>query len=449
MSDGILARVDGASATQGLQALRPLASRVSIDIRPATEADFPWIDALQKKNTHALGFMRRDWILGRIAKGEVLIAYVGGEMSDVRCPNAGAVGLDAADISHPTSDINHVPVGYVIGADRYMSQDPVGLIYQLCVAPEFRGQLVAATLLKAFMERCAYGTRLMSCWCRQDLVANEFWEAMGFVPIAFRASGRSTVQRLRKQAKKEAEARGEVWDADAPVVGGVQIWWQRRVRVGDERTEYWFPPETRAGAMGEVRLSFPIPPEVSWREVMPVVLPGSGEREARLLALEDAVKAADAALRSPRSKKGGGERGPSKRDADQATGPSPRAVKTLAVSGFGVGASPEPEVQRDEQREAAAREAEAAERAAEREAREAQKRAALEALKAERRKNDPAMVAMARELRDKWQEQSAQGGLVAGWLAERSAGKYDVGRVLADGARGAAENSDGPQRLAA
>ncbi|MEM1099357.1 MAG: hypothetical protein AAGH92_11280 [Planctomycetota bacterium] len=230
----------------------------------------------------------------------------------------------------------------------------------------------------------------------------------------------------------------------------MQIWWQRRVRVGDERTEYWFPPETRAGAMGEVRLSFPIPPEVSWREVMPVVLPGSGEREARLLALEDAVKAADAALRSPRSKKGGSERGPSKRDAEQAAaGSSPRAVKTLAVSGFGVGASPEPEVRRDEQREAAAREAEAAEEAAEREARERQKRAALDALKAERRKNDPAMVAMARELRDKWQEQSAQGGLVAGWLADRSAGKYDVGRVLEDGSGGAAESADGPQRLAA
>ncbi len=133
----------------------PAASNVTV--RPANLADVPFIDALQKKTGDALGFMATSWIEGKIAKEKVLIA-----------------------------ESNASPVGYVMGADRYFKRDEVGIVYQLAVAKSHQRSLVGISLLKALFDASAYGCRLYSCWCAQDLAANQFWEACGFVPLAFR-----------------------------------------------------------------------------------------------------------------------------------------------------------------------------------------------------------------------------------------------------------------------
>ena len=107
------------------------------------------------------------------------------------------------------------PIGYVIGADRYFKREDVGVIYQMNVEPARQRGLVGAALLKAMFDRAAYGCRLFCCWCAQDISANRFWEAMGFVPLAFRAGS-------------EKKSR-------------VHIFWQKRIRAGDVTTPYWFP----------------------------------------------------------------------------------------------------------------------------------------------------------------------------------------------------------------
>jgi hypothetical protein len=61
------------------------------------------------------------------------------------------------------------------------------MLYQLNVLPLRQRHLIGATLVKATFERAAYGCKLFSCWCAQDIQANYFWEAMGFVPLAYRA----------------------------------------------------------------------------------------------------------------------------------------------------------------------------------------------------------------------------------------------------------------------
>src|SRR5690606_16034519 len=94
----------------------------------------------------------------------------------------------------------------------------------------------------------AWGCKLFCCWCAQDLEANRFWDAMGFVPLAFRAGS-------------EKKAR-------------IHIFWQRRIRQGDTETPYWFPSETTGGALRENRLVIPIPPGTHWSEAKPMVLPG-------------------------------------------------------------------------------------------------------------------------------------------------------------------------------
>jgi hypothetical protein len=112
-------------------------------------------------------------------------------------------------------------------------------------------------MLKAQFERSAYGCKLYCCWCAQDLEANRFWEAMGFVPLAFRAGSRGKRR--------------------------VHIFWQRRIRAGDVTTPYWFPSQTGAGALKEDRLVLPIPPGTHWRDVMPVVLPSEKVEKTKAL----------------------------------------------------------------------------------------------------------------------------------------------------------------------
>ncbi|HEV2293866.1 MAG TPA: GNAT family N-acetyltransferase [Tepidisphaeraceae bacterium] len=136
-------------------------------------------------------------------------------------------------------------MGYIISRDRYLKRDELGVVYQLCVAPNVQRKLVGASLLKAVFEGAAYGCRLYCCWCAQDLAANYFWESLGFVPIAFRGGS----------GKKRR----------------VHIFWQRRIREGDATTPWWFPAKTDQGAMREDRLVLPIPPGVHWRDPMPVL----------------------------------------------------------------------------------------------------------------------------------------------------------------------------------
>ena len=92
----------------------------------------------------------------------------------------------------------------------------MGAVYQLAVCEEARRRNVGARLVEAALARAAYGCRLFCCWCAQDLAANEFWQAMGFVPIAYR-----TGSRTRQKGKPR-----------------LHVLWQRRVNAGDQATPY-------------------------------------------------------------------------------------------------------------------------------------------------------------------------------------------------------------------
>ena len=202
--------------------------RCSIEIRTAKADDLPFIDALQKMHSHMVGFLPRGQIEKYVQGGHVLIAE--------EVPATAAPGPKVA-----------APIGYCIARDQYMKRDDVGIIYQLNVLPLRQRHLVGAMLIKGVFERAAYGCRLFCCWCAQDIQANWFWESIGFRPLAFR-TGSAAKQRIH-------------------------IFWQRRVREGDEQTPYWFPSQTSGGAVAEDRIVLPIPPETHWRDAKPVLLP--------------------------------------------------------------------------------------------------------------------------------------------------------------------------------
>ena len=349
-----------------------------VTTRLATHEDFGWIDALQKAESANLGFLPEVAFRKRIDEGNLLVATIGERQ---------------------------LPGGYCLGVDKYMKQGHVGVIFQLNVAPAYRRSLVAATLLQAQFDKSAYSTRLYGCWCLQSIAANKFWEAMGFVPLAFRAGG-------RKKRKGQADR--------------VHIYWQKRIRPRKEDgtpddTPYWYPEATEGGLMMESRVALPLPPapEVHWSDPLPVLLPGDAERSAELKLLEGAVEAAELAERAAKRKGRGGNRG-----GAESAEPKREPVKpSRVVSAGGFGTPAPPEAGRTAQAQVDAKSA------AIREAKLA-KAAAVAKLKEAQKRNDPQLLAYARELRDKWQEHVAPGSEGARRLEQRQRGKYDVVRAL-------------------
>jgi hypothetical protein len=333
-----------------VRVLAPLPEpRVAIAVRPGTMDDIPFIDALQKKHAKQVGFMPAKQLAGKIDAGHVLVAEA----------NASADFADSADLKdedeahlnlRPSAQSADQRLGYVIGTDRYFKREDVGIIYHLNVAPGRQRGFVGATLLRAMFDGAAYGCRLFCCWCAQDIEANHFWESMGFVPLAYRAGS-------------EKKSR-------------VHIFWQKRIRAGDNETPWWFPSQTTGGSIREDRLVLPIPPGTHWSDAKPIVLPGAEEPKQ---------------IEGPKPK----------RDRKPAPAPARPSARTLGAPRL-VGVSSPPA--------AAAELAKARAKGRERKP---------------RRKNDPKLVAAARELRDRWLEQ-----VNAGEYSLEAAGKYDVVRAL-------------------
>jgi hypothetical protein len=309
-----------------------------LNIRPAVVSDLAFIDRLQKMHTKAVGWMPTNQLEGSIKQERILVAWASRPCS--------------ADAMGETPMPGEEPIGYLMGADRYFKRDDVGIIYQMNVLPDRQRGLVAASLLKAQFERSAYGCKLYCCWCAQDLAANKFWEAMGFVALAFRTGGVGN-------GKKPGGAR-------------MHIFWQKRIRQGDESTPWWFPGQTSGGAIKENRVVLPIPPGTHWSDAKPIVLPGmdfNGDGAKQLPAPKrPRVKVAKVEPIKPTLIASGGLR-----------------FAAAAVAGAAIEkAKPE---------------------------------------KKQRQKNDPRLVAAARELKDRWLEQVNSGM----YLPMQSA-KYELSR---------------------
>jgi hypothetical protein len=197
-----------------------------IVIRPGTLKDAGFIDQMQKIFKGHLGFLYSGTIEKKISTGDVLVAV----------------------------DSNDVPYGFIMGTQSYDRNDQVSRIDQIGVVPMKQRRQVGGALLAEWINRLPYGVLLICCWCAQDLREGRFWEAQGFLPLAFRAGGQTQ--------------------------GRVHIFWERRVRSDDVQTPFWFPKETSNGAMAAARLILPLPPGTDWREVeLPRILP-SGEATA-------------------------------------------------------------------------------------------------------------------------------------------------------------------------
>ncbi|MEM8493957.1 MAG: hypothetical protein AAF663_01050 [Planctomycetota bacterium] len=403
--------------------LRPLpGAGVAFDIRPGTVDDIPWIDALQKENKRGLGFMRFGELEGHLKKDNVYVAVatdVRSVMSDVRCPTDESDASRDADITDQHSDLKHADprIGYCIAADRYYQRDEVGQVYQMCVARNFQRLHIGSNLLAKVWDTWPRGVKLCGCWCAQDLEANRYWEGCGFTPVAFRAGSR------QKSKKGDASASG----------GRIHIYWQKRIRSGDTETAYWYPKQTQGGAMNEARIVFPIPPGSSWWDAKPAVYPGVDEL-FQMIAAEREAKEKQMLLQLappqgsvPKLNKQQREAAKAERDAKRAQA-AERSSTAAGHGGLRIGwnAAPIESVPSEEDIKAAAKASKQKLREAKQQARQAAKKAA----KAMHSVNDPALVAAARELSDRWMEAvAADPGLLA-LSGDAAYGGYDVARQL-------------------
>jgi len=379
--------------------------RCAITIRAAAAADLPFIDQLQKMHSHMVGWFPTKQIEKNIEAGNVLIAEEqsqhgteeqshhgehregrenGSDFEPSRSP------LPKSSVSSVSSAVNR-PLGYIIFRDQYMKRDDVGIIYQLNVLPLRQRKLIGASLVKACFEKAAYGCRLYCCWCAQDILANFFWESVGFLPLAFRTGSRG------KQR--------------------THIFWERRVREGDDSTPYWFPSQTAGGSLREDRLVLPIPDGLHWRDVMPQVLPNVLEdgRDARAAALPE--KLPGGSLVRPRPEQPKVSRAQrmavvrSKSRHLQGLPPGKAAVVTAGGIRYIERGDHEPEPEPAKV-----------------------KRPRKPAAKFEEK-----YVKAARELRDRYLEQ-----VNTGRLLPESSGKYDVGRALGAGAEAVQPDAPSP-----
>lgn len=219
-----------------------------IVVRKADEFDLPSIESLQKRHSEELGYFNRQVMAEKLERQEILVAR---EATSKRF------------------------AGYVIASDSYQKRQEVGIIYQMGVHERFRRRGVAASLLKGLWASWPRGVRLCSAWCAQDLVANRFWESMGFVPLAYRAGsekGRKLEDGSVKPEDSDSGPSGFKLPASSFPSNRVHLFWQARTTHGDE-TPWWYPSLTGNGALRADRVVLPVPTDQHWSQTRPAVLP--------------------------------------------------------------------------------------------------------------------------------------------------------------------------------
>ena len=128
---------------------------------------------------------------------------------------------------------------------------------------------------------------------RRICPANQFWESMGFVPLAFRGGSDKKKRvhifwqkRIDGDRHEGTEARRHEGEerADRDVFNP-----KSAIQNPKSPTPYWYPFQTNGGAIRADRLVFPIPPGVHWKDVRAVAVPteaGSAEDSQAIVESE-------------------------------------------------------------------------------------------------------------------------------------------------------------------
>lgn len=134
---------------------------VSPIVRAGSEADLNFVLHWMRKEHDALGFMPREAVQTKLARGDVVVATENGELA-----------------------------GYCLFGKSYAHARFIRPIFQACVDFDARRQKLGLELVGA-VERDAVeqGQSLVRLWCRASLPANVFWKAAGYELAGQREGG--------------------------------------------------------------------------------------------------------------------------------------------------------------------------------------------------------------------------------------------------------------------
>lgn len=136
-------------------------ARHASHIRVATSKDLAFIKHLAARNSNAVGFI----------------------------PDAGVLNYVDAGCVTITRE-NDDEAGYLLARPREAGRAYIRPIVQAAVCFDARRRRHALSLVDD-LARAAFvsGQLLLQCWCREELEANDFWQAAGFIAVARRHAG--------------------------------------------------------------------------------------------------------------------------------------------------------------------------------------------------------------------------------------------------------------------
>lgn len=130
----------------------------TVAVRPARRRDLPMMRHLQAKLAHAIGYM----------------------------PPAGVdVALESGWIQ--TATYNDDEAGFILSRPQLKCSPTLRPIIQSAVHFDLQRRHVGLALLDAVAEQAiADGMEGITCWCAEELEANAFWKAAGFIHVGTR-----------------------------------------------------------------------------------------------------------------------------------------------------------------------------------------------------------------------------------------------------------------------
>lgn len=126
----------------------------------------PFVVALRRKNTDALGFIPRARLESYEASGQIITARENGDLC-----------------------------GFLV----FGATPPIFRIYQACVQYDARRRAHGFSMVGELIRRAhAAGADAVTLGCADDLAANEFWREAGFVFVGSRVGGRRRKRRVNR-----------------------------------------------------------------------------------------------------------------------------------------------------------------------------------------------------------------------------------------------------------
>jgi N-acetylglutamate synthase-like GNAT family acetyltransferase len=178
--------------------------RIYPGVSIATSRDLSFVADLQKRFSNQLGFLPRPALQWYLDNQRVMLARENGQAA-----------------------------GYVLGRASMRYNRRIAPITQTAVCLDLQRSKLGLSLVEAWTHRAAQGDiQIMQCWCRSDIVAIAFWEALGFQQIMERWPENARQESMILFRRPIVPVHRDVLRAPPPVAG-----W-KAAKVGMQQTMF-------------------------------------------------------------------------------------------------------------------------------------------------------------------------------------------------------------------